>query len=462
MQLGFPNGDPGQQTRQALQFNGRRALSSLLIWLSVLIAIGAAKPAEAEPTRQTGVRKGLGKGKVPAPNPPISRFTNNTLLPAREATVVDLGNRQEYLVHRVRSGDTLPGILDRFSLAASDKELWGRSFRQHFRSGKLAPGREVHFYFAMPDSDGNRDGESLMAVEVDFDDTMDLTWEKRGRSVFFARREKPVSVELRTATATIDNSLFTSGLKAGIHTSLLSQLADIFTWDVDLEKDIYQGDSFKILYEQRSTRGQPDKRQLRILAAELVNAGQKKTAIYFEKQKGMGAYYNVEGRSLARSFLRFPLEFADITSKFSESRFHPVLKTSLPHTGVDFAAERGTPVRAVGDGIINHAGWNGSYGKLVEIQHDASFTTRYAHLSRYGNGIRRGSVVKKGQIIGFVGSTGRTTGPHLHFELYKDQQYINPLSLDFPPEDTIEPALLTLFEDQKNTFLVELTSLPQS
>jgi murein DD-endopeptidase MepM/ murein hydrolase activator NlpD len=156
------------------------------------------------------------------------------------------------------------------------------------------------------------------------------------------------------------------------------------------------------------------------------------------------------------------VEFTNITSKFSESRFHPVLKASLPHTGVDFAAERGTPVRAVGDGVINQAGWNGSYGKLVEIQHDATFTTRYAHLDGYGNGIQRGTAVEKGQIIGFVGSTGRTTGPHLHFELYKDQQYINPFSLDFPAEDTIEPALLTLFEDQKNTFLMELTSLPQS
>ena len=462
MQLGFPYGDPGQQTRQALQFKGRHAVSSLLIWLFVLIATGAAKPVEAEPTRQTGVRNGLGKGKVPAPAAPVSRLTNYTLLPAREPTVLDLWHRQEYVVHRARSGDTLPNIIDRFSLPASDKELWGRSIRQHFRSGKLAPGRQVHFYFANPNIDSNRGGESLIAVEVDFDDTMDLTWEKTGRSVFFARREKPVNVELRTAAVTIEDSLFMSGLKAGIHTSLLSQLADIFTWDVDLEKDLYQGDSFKILYEQRSTRGKANLPQLRILAAELVNAGQKRTAIYFEKQKGIGAYYNIEGRSLARSFLRFPLEFANITSTFSESRFHPVLKTSLPHTGVDFAAERGTPVRAVGDGIINQAAWSGSYGKLVEIQHDGSFATRYAHLSGYGNGIRKGSVVKKGQVIGFVGSTGRTTGPHLHFELYKDQQYVNPLNLDFPPEDAIEPALLTLFEDQKNSFLVELTSLPQS
>jgi murein DD-endopeptidase MepM/ murein hydrolase activator NlpD len=461
MQLGFPYGDPGRQRGQTRRFEGPGAVYSLLIWLAVLVAIGATKPADAATTKQTAVRK-VGKGKVAAPTPPIRRLTNNTLLPAREPTSLDLWHRREHIVRRVRSGDTLPKLLDLFGLTAEEKDLWGRSVRQHFRSGKLAPGRQVHFYFANPNIDDNRDGASLMAVEVDFNDAMDLTWEKNGRSVFFARREKPVDIELRTATATIDDSLFTSGMKAGIPTTLLSQLVDIFTWDVDVEKDIHQGASFKILYEQRSIRGQSNKAQLRILAAEMINAGQKMTAIYFEKQKGIGSYYNAEGRSLARSFLRFPVEFTNITSKFSESRFHPVLKTSLPHTGVDFAAERGTPVRAVGDGVINQAGWNGSYGKLVEIQHDDSFTTRYAHLSGYGSGIRKGSLVKKGQVIGFVGSTGRTTGPHLHFELYKDQQYVNPLSLEFPAEDTIEPALLTLFEDQKNTFLVELTSLPQS
>jgi murein DD-endopeptidase MepM/ murein hydrolase activator NlpD len=462
MQLGFPYGDPRRQRHQALQFKGLRAVYSLLIWFSVIFVTGATKPAEAEATKQKTVRKGVAKGKTAVPSPPIRRLTNNDLLPAREARPFDLWDRREHIVHRIRSGDTLPKILDRFSLPTAEKELWGRSIRQHFRSGKLAPGRQVHFYFAKPTNDGKGGGESLMAVELDFNDAMDLTWEKSGRAVFFARREKPVDVELRTATATIDDSLFTSGMKAGIHASLLSQLADIFTWDVDLEKDIYQGDSFKILYEQRSPRGQSNKAQLRILAAELINAGQKMTAIYFEKQKGMGAYYNAEGRSLARSFLRFPLEFTNISSRFTESRFHPVLKTNMPHTGVDFAAQRGTPVRAVGDGMISHAGWNGSYGKLVEIQHDASFTTRYAHLDGYGDGIRSGTMVKKGQVIGFVGSTGRSTGPHLHFELYKDQQYINPFSLDFPAEDTIEPALLRLFEDQKNTFLVELTSLPQS
>ena len=462
MQRGSAYRDTGRQRGQAPQIKRFRAIYNLLIWLSVIVATGAMTPPEAEATSRKAVSKGPAKAKTAVPTPPFRRLTYNTLLPARESTPLDLLDRGQHVVQRIRSRDNLSQILNRFNLTASEKQLWERSIRQHFRPGTLDSGRQVHFYFSKPTISGKRAGESLTAVEVDFNDAIDLTWEKSGRNIFFARREKPFDVELKTVTATIDESLFASGMKAGIHASLLSQLADIFTWDVDLEKDIYQGDSFKILYEQRSRRGQSTKTQLRILAAELINAGQKMTAIYFEKQKGLGGYYNLEGRSLARSFLRFPLEFTSITSKFTESRFHPVLKTSMPHTGVDFAAERGTPVRAVGDGIVSQASWNGSYGKLVEIQHESSYTTRYAHLDGYGEGIRAGSVVNKGQVIGFVGSTGRSTGPHLHFELYKDQQYVNPLSLEFPAEDTIEPALLRFFENQKNTFLVELTSLPQS
>jgi murein DD-endopeptidase MepM/ murein hydrolase activator NlpD len=176
----------------------------------------------------------------------------------------------------------------------------------------------------------------------------------------------------------------------------------------------------------------------------------------------MGGYYDLDGRSLARNFLRFPLEFVDITSRFSELRFNPILKTHVPHTGIDFAAERGTPVRAVGDGIITLAGWNGGYGKAIDLQHDDRYMSRYAHLHNFADGIRNGVEVKKGQIIGYVGSTGRSTGPHLHFELYKDQQYVNPLSVDFPAEDTIEPALLRVFDNQKRVYLVELSAAPQT
>jgi murein DD-endopeptidase MepM/ murein hydrolase activator NlpD len=386
------------------------------------------------------------------------------LIPPPIAQPSDLLEKREHVMHRVRSGETLSQVLARYYVPDAEKQFWVRSIKRNMGSHILPAGKEVHLYFAKPafKRPGRVAPGTLKAVQLDQNDAITMTWEKGIRGILFQKREKPFDVELKMISASLENSLFEDGLKASIQPALLSQLAEIFTWDLDLEKDIRSGDSFKILYEQRSRKGQGTKAELRILAAELINSGQKLTAIYFEKEKGQGNYYNLEGRSLARSFLRFPLEFTSITSHFTESRFHPILRTNLPHPGVDFAAQRGTPVRAVGDGIVAEAGWNGAYGKAIDLKHDTTYLSRYAHLGSFADGIHAGVAVTKGQIIGYVGSTGRATGPHLHFELYKDQQYINPLSVDFPAEETIEPTLQKLFENQMRTYLVELTSAPQS
>jgi murein DD-endopeptidase MepM/ murein hydrolase activator NlpD len=426
------------------------------------------KPSEAQAAKQKTVRKEAAKGKTTPPPTPVRNLskaqTHQALFRQPSPAPIDPQEKLDHVVHRVRSGDKLVELLSRFDLPQAEKQLWARSIQRNFGRQALPVGNEVHFYFSKPRVLVRRRKAPgpLKALEVDFNDSSTLTWEKGIRGILFQKREKPFDVELKMASAVVNQSLFEEGRKAGIHPALLSQLTDIFTWDIDLEKDIRKGDSYKILYEQRSRKGQETKASLRILAAELINADQKFTAIYFEKQKGQGNYYNLEGRSLARSFLRFPLEFASITSHFSESRFHPKLKTNLPHTGVDFAAQRGTPVRAVGDGIIAKAGWNGGYGKAIDIEHDATYTSRYAHLNQFANGIRNGVSVKKGQVIGYVGSTGRSTGPHLHFELYKDQQYVDPLSVEFPADESVEPALQKLFDNQKHLFFVELSSAPQS
>ncbi|HEY7318397.1 MAG TPA: peptidoglycan DD-metalloendopeptidase family protein [Candidatus Binatia bacterium] len=445
-------------------FSGQRHCSArlsgfrTLTWLWVIGAIFTLNPTIAPAAKQKILRKDPPpKSKSPAPVSPTRRLIR-TPNEVPEAII----ERREHVIQRTKVGDTLQELLSRFGLPKTERQLWTRSiYRDMGPRGLLPAGKEVHFFFTKPPQ-GTRQLPQLKAMEVDFSDTSTLTWEKGIRGILFQKREKPYDVELKTVSASVENSLFADGQKAGIHPTLLSQLADIFTWDIDLEKEVHKGDSVKILYEERSQKGQKKNTSLRILAAELVNAGQKLTAIYFEKQKGQGNYYNLEGRSLARSFLRFPLEFTNITSQFAPSRFHPILKVNLPHTGVDFAAKRGTPVRAVGDGVIAMADWNGVYGKMVEIQHDSTYTTRYGHLDRFAEGVRYGATVTKGQIIGYVGSTGRATGPHLHFELYKDQQYIDPLSVDFPAEDLIEPTLQTVFDNQKQIFLVELSSAPQS
>jgi murein DD-endopeptidase MepM/ murein hydrolase activator NlpD len=445
-------------------FSGQRQLLACpcllhtLVWLWLISFVLAIKPNPAHAVSQKALRKETPKGKTAVPSPPIKRLTKATA----ETSPIDNMERREYVVERTKAGDTLYELLSRFGLPPSEKQLWTRSIQRNIGARGLLPaGKEVHFYFTRR-TPGQRQVPQLKALEVDLSDAATLAWEKGIRGILFQKREKPYDVELKTVSTSVENSLFDDGQKAGINPSLLSQLADIFTWDVDLEKEVRKGDSLKILYEEKSRKGQEKKTALRILAAELTSSGQKFTAIYFEKQKGQGNYYNLEGRSLARSFLRFPLEFINITSQFAHARFHPILKVNVPHTGVDFAAKRGTPVRAVGDGVITLADWNGVYGKMVEIQHDSTYTTRYAHLERFAEGIRDGAAITKGQVIGYVGSTGRATGPHLHFELYKDQQYVDPFNVDFPAEDLIEPALQKLFDNQKQIFLVELTTAPHS
>jgi murein DD-endopeptidase MepM/ murein hydrolase activator NlpD len=449
--------------------SGQRMLSSgrplSLVVLAFLLTLNAV---DGSATTQKYLRKEAPKGKKSTPvSAPVQKLSasqpHNALLRAPNSQLADLSEHREQAVYRVRSRETLSDVLGRYGVAQMDRQLWARTMKRNFGSEVLPAGKELHLYFAKPGLiSRNQTYGQLKALEFDLDPNYSLALERGIRGILFQKREKPYDIEVRSVSGSVVTSLFDDARKIGVHPTLLSQLADIFNWDIDLERDIRPGDTYKILYEERSRKGQENKTSLRILAAELLNIGQKHTAIYFEKQKGHGNYYNAEGRSLARSFLRFPLEFTSITSLFTESRFHPILRTNAPHTGVDFAAQRGTPVRAVGDGIVTEAGWNGGYGKAIDIKHDSTYLSRYAHLGSFAEGIRPGVTVTRGQVIGFVGSTGRATGPHLHFEFYKDQQYVNPLSVEVPADEQIEPALLRLFEDQKRTFLVELAATPQS
>ncbi len=437
-------------------------------WLATLVTALAISLPQVKAVTQEGARQAALKSKSGQTTAGVRKTTlpqaPRVWLRTQIPQPIDPQDTRTHILHRLRAGETFSGLLGRYGLAGAEKQLWVRSLTREVGRRPLPAGREVHLYFAKPTLTRDRRAVpgQLKALEFDQDDAFTLTWEKGIRGILFQRLEKPFDVEVKTVSAAVGTSLFEDGRKAGVHPALLSQLADIFTWDIDLEKAVQKGDTFKILYEQRSRKGQEARSAMRILAAELNSAGQKLTAIYFEKQKGQGNYYNLAGRSLARSFLRFPLEFTSITSHFTESRFHPILKTNVPHMGVDFAAQRGTPVRAVGDGVISEAGWNGPYGKAIDIKHDSTYTSRYAHLQGFAPGVRSGLSVTKGQIIGYVGSTGRATGPHLHFELFKDQQFIDPLSVDFPAEESIEPGLQKIFETHTRTYLVELSAFPET
>jgi len=442
----------------------RRGISSLglrylvlALWLAIPIPALRAAPLELTGNDRTV----SGERARPEGIPGI-----HALLPhPQELSELDGLSALRHVTHRARPGDSLSKLFIRFGLAKQERQLWLRSIQKHHPLKGLRAGQEMHLYFTKTESSPQRakGKESLKALEIELNEDWALTWEKGSKGIIFSKREKPYDVEIKTVAGVVKSSFPEDAVRDGLNQALIYQLADVFSWEVDFEKDIQKGDTFKLLYEQRSRKGRESKASFQILAAELINAGQKFFAIYFEKEKGKGGYYDLDGRSMARAFLRFPLEFISISSQFSRSRFHPILKVDRPHNGVDFAAKRGTPVRAVAEGKILYAGWRkGGYGRMIEIQHDSVYASRYAHLQGVALGIRRGVSIQKGQIIGYVGSSGRSTGAHLHFELYRDQEYVDFLKFEYPPEDKIEPALRRVFENAKQLFLTELASAPNS
>jgi murein DD-endopeptidase MepM/ murein hydrolase activator NlpD len=263
----------------------------------------------------------------------------------------------------------------------------------------------------------------------------------------------PYEIRVARVTAVIDDSLFSSVLGIGEMDQLALDLADIFGSDIDFYTDIQKGDSFKALVEKKYLDGRFTKYGA-ILAAEFTN-NQKVFAGYrFQDEKGKPAYYAADGKSLKRSFLKSPLKFARITSRFSRARMHPILKVVRPHLGVDYAAGIGTPVQAVGAGVVTIAGLRGGNGKMIRIRHSGGFETMYLHLSKIA--VKVGARVTQGQVIGNVGSTGLSTGPHLDFRVYKHGKAINPLKVIFPPGAPVQPKLFGSFAAVRDKLNYEL------
>jgi len=238
---------------------------------------------------------------------------------------------------------------------------------------------------------------------------------------------------------TITSSLFEAGLEAGMSNSLIMELATIFGWDVDFALDIREGDSFSLIYQEQYHEGKKvgdgD-----ILVARFTNQGRTFTAVRYEDAKGYAQYYSPEGLSMRKAFLRTPVDFTRISSRFNLKRRHPILHKIRAHKGVDYAARRGTPIRAAGDGKVVFAGRKGGYGKVLIIQHGTAYQTLYAHLQAFRRGVRVGKRVKQGQTVAYVGSSGLASGPHLHYEFRVNGSVRDPLKVRLPHADPIDKS----------------------
>ena len=246
--------------------------------------------------------------------------------------------------------------------------------------------------------------------------------------------------QVRLASGTIRSSLFAASDEARIPDAIAVQIAEIFAADIDMHRELRRGDTFSVVYEALTADGEPigwNSGLGRVLAAEFVNGGRTHQALWYRGTDGRGAYFSPDGQSLRRAFLASPMEFSRVTSGFA-MRFHPILQTRRKHNGVDYAAPIGTPVRTVGDGVVDFAGWQNGYGNVVEVRHSSERSTLYAHLSRID--VKKGQRIEQGQRIGAVGSTGWSTGPHLHFEFRVNGAHQDPLRIAKASETMTLPA----------------------
>jgi murein DD-endopeptidase MepM/ murein hydrolase activator NlpD len=258
------------------------------------------------------------------------------------------------------------------------------------------------------------------------------------------KEKKKVTRLIKTATGTITSSLWNCFVENKLDVNLGLALSDVYAWTVDFY-GLQKGDNFKVIYEELFV----DDKMVgidRILASKFQTNGKDYYAYHFTQQD-KGAYFDENGQSLQRSFLKAPLTFSRISSRFSRSRMHPILRIARPHFGVDYSAPRGTPVVALGDGNVKEVRFHGGYGRFISIHHNSVYTTTYAHLSGYAKGLKAGNHVRQGQVIGYVGSSGLSTGPHLDFRVYKNGSPTDPLKLESPPSKPVEAKDMAAFKE---------------
>ena len=296
-------------------------------------------------------------------------------------------------------------------------------------------------------------------------DTIDITWSPADEATAVSWQETPwrgyaavageagwegkvlettPDVRVITVHGQVERSLFHAVEETGEQPQLVLALVNIFEWDFDFTADTRAGDRFRLVVEKRYA-GDTFVSYGRVLAAQYQSERRLLTGIAFAVGKRV-AYYDADGRALRKMFLKSPLAFTRITSGFTYARPHPIMGGTRPHRAIDYAAPTGTPVRAVADGVVVKAGWDGGYGRAVRIRHRAGYQTLYAHLSRFGRGIRSGVRVSQRQVVGYVGSTGLSTGPHLHYEVIKGGRRVNPLGEKFIPGDPVPAGQRTQFQ----------------
>lgn len=345
-------------------------------------------------------------------------------------TIAQPRKNENVIEYKIESGDTFTLAAEKLGIPQPDVASIVSAARDVYDFTKIRAGRLLKLTTVE---------NAFASVRYDMDDAMSVVVEKNGSDLI--AKEVPIEYEVERVTvgSSITSSLFVDASQAGLEAKTILELADIFAWDIDFASDIKTGDSFKIVYEKRSRDGKPAGVG-KILAARFENQGQTYWVMFYKDTDGKEQYYDLNGKALSRQFLKSPLNYSYISSGFTYNREHPVLKTVLPHRAIDYAAQAGTPVVATADGEVVYAGWKGGNGIYVEIKHNGIYSTQYAHFSKLGDGIKKGVRVKQNQVIGYVGSTGLSTGAHLQYAMTQNGSPVNPLTTDLPAGESVKES----------------------
>ncbi|UFH49848.1 peptidoglycan DD-metalloendopeptidase family protein [Pseudomonas sp. KNUC1026] len=381
---------------------------------------------------------------------PFAEIENPDATPEATAQRPATPEKPDPQTHRqvlVAKGDTLSTLFQKVGLSASDVQAALDSNPQAKQFTRLQRGQVLQFELS-PDG-------QLQSLHSQVSHLETIRLNRKGDTFAFEKViEKPV-VRSAYAHGVINSSLSLSAQKSGLSHTQVLDLANIFGYDLDFTQDIRQGDQFDVIYEQRVLDGKVVSTGS-ILSARFVSRGKTYTAVRYTNKQGNSSYYTADGNSMRKAFVRSPVDFARISSRFSGARAHPILNKIRAHQGVDYAAARGTPIKATGDGKVILAGRKGGYGNTVIIQHGNTYRTLYGHMQGFAKGIRDGSPVKQGQVIGYIGTTGLATGPHVHYEFQVNGVHVDPLGQKLPMADPIAKGEKGRFMQQSQTLMARM------
>lgn len=379
---------------------------------------------------------------------PFAQIENSPEAAAQaEAPVAEEKKGPDHREVIVAKGDTLSTLFEKVGLPPTSVHEVLASDKQAKQFAQLQRGQKLEFELS-PDG-------QLRNLHTQLSDLESITVTRNDKGYAFNRVITKPTVRSAYAHGVINSSLSQSAARAGLSHSLTMDMANVFGYDIDFAQDIRQGDEFDVIYEQKMVNGKSVGNGP-ILSARFTNRGKTYTAVRYTNKQGNSSYYTADGNSMRKAFIRTPVDFARISSKFSVGRKHPILNKIRAHKGVDYAAPRGTPIKAAGDGKVLLAGRRGGYGNTVIIQHGNTYRTLYGHMQGFAKGVKTGGTVKQGQVIGYIGTTGLSTGPHLHYEFQVNGVHVDPLGQKLPMADPIAKAERARFLAQSRPLMARM------